>query len=660
VTTEYPGAQVPSSATGQPETTRSPIQGAHPALSARLRFFEKVKRRNLVRVAILYLIACWVILEPTHVVFHMLEVPQWANRLVIVLMAIGFPLVMLFSWVYAIAPEGLQPTNELNPPRATVRDTARRLDRAIIVVLLLALGYLITDKFWLSGRIHYSVPILIATGVLTLAVVASAFMYGRSKKEPINVVQAAAPPQEVASDSGGKSIAVLPFIDMSEKKDQEYFSDGLSEELIDHLARTADLRVISRTSSFYFKGKQTTISEIAKTLNVTHVLEGSVRKSGGALRITVQLIRTTDATHVWSQTYERDLSDIFRVQDEIARTVAEALKVALIAGRASRERNKSNTEAYNLVLRGDYLTNRARSKDDIGTAIGYYNEAVALDPDYALAWAKLAAAYDKQAYIEAAPVGKNLPVMKAREAVQRALKIDPDLACAHRTLGALLFKLDWNWAAAHAEFERAKELDPSDVHVLTKFARMATIFGRFDEAIELYRQVIAQDPLEIMTQYELSYALLVAGRLQESADSWRTMVEPAPGSEYLYAVTLSYLGRNAEALQQAQKETHEGLRLQALSIVNWTSGRRADSDMALKELTDRFSSALPTNIAMAHACRGEIDAAFDFLERGYRQHDWAMTVIKVTPMLRNLHPDPRYKDLLVRMKLDGSGPGFHH
>jgi hypothetical protein len=245
-------------------------------------------------------------------------------------------------------------------------------------------------------------------------------------------------------------------------------------------------------------------------------------------------------------------------------------------------------------------------------------------------------------------------------AVQRALKIDPDLAYAHRTLGVLLFKLDWNWVAANAEFELARELDPPGVHLSANFARMATIFGRFDEAIGLYRQVISQDPLEINAPYQLSYALLVAGHLQESADSWRAMVEPAPGSKYLYAVTLSHLGWNDQALQEAQKETHEGLKLQALSIVNWTLGRRADSDAALKELTDRFSSALPTNIAMVHACRGEIDPAFDWLERSYQLHDCVMTVIKVTPMLRNLHPDPRYKELLVRMKLDGIGPGLLH
>ena len=457
-----------------------------------------------------------------------------------------------------------------------------------------------------------------------------------------------------------KSIAVLPFVDMSARKNQEYFSDGLAEALIDLLTQVQDLRVPARTSSFSFKGKSDDIATIAQKLRVAHVLEGSVRKAGHTIRITAHLIRADSGYHLWSKTYDRNLDDIFKVQDEIARMVAGALKVALVAGRASDERSKSNTEAYNLVLRGDYVTNRARSKDDIGMAIGYYNEAIALDPIYALAWAKLAAAYDRQAYIEAAPVGRNLAVTKAREAVQSALKIDPDLAYAHRTLGVFLFKLDWNWDAANAEFERARELDPSDVHLLANFARMATIFGRFDEAIGLYRQVISQDPLEIMAQYELSYALLVAGRLQESADSWRAMVEPAPGSEYLYAVTLSYLGRNDEALQEAQKETHEGLKLQALSIVNWTLGRRADSDAALKELTDRFSSALPTNIALVHACRGEIDAAFDWLERGYQQHDWVMTVIKVTPMLRNLHPDPRYKELLVRMKLDGSGPGLLH
>jgi len=279
-----------------------------------------------------------------------------------------------------------------------------------------------------------------------------------------------------------------------------------------------------------------------------------------------------------------------------------------------------------------------------------------LEPPYALAWAKLASAYDKQAYIEVAPAGSSLAVTKAREAVQRALKIDPELAYAHRMHGILHFKIDWDWAAANAEFQRARELDPSDVHLLGNFARMATIFGRFDEAIELYRQIISQDPLDIMAQYELSYALLVAGRLEEAADSWRAMVEPAPGSGYLYALTLSYLGRNDQPLRESHKESHEGLKLQVLSIVNWASGRRADSDAALGEL-ERFSSALLTNIAMVHATRGEFDAAFDWLERGYRQHDWVMTVLKVTPMLRNLHSDSRFKDLLIRMKLDGSGPG---
>ena len=457
-----------------------------------------------------------------------------------------------------------------------------------------------------------------------------------------------------------KSIAVLPFLDMTAREDHEYFSDGLAEALIDLLTQVQDLRVPARTSSFSFKGKSDDIATIAQKLRVAHVLEGSVRKAGHTVRITARLIRADDGYHLWSKTFERQLENIFEVQDEIARTVAGALKVALVAGRAGNERNKSNTEAYNSVLRGDYLTNRARSKDDIAMAIGYYNEAIMLEPNYALAWAKLAAAYDKQAYIEAAPAGGSLAVTKAREAVQRALEIDPDLAYAHRMLGIFHFKIDWNWAAAHAEFEQARKLDPSDVHLLANFARMATIFGRFDEAIELYRQIISQDPLEIMAQYELSYALLIAGRLEEAANSWRAMVEPAPGSEYLYALTLSYLGLNDQALQEAQKETHEGLKLQILSIVNWTAGRRADSDTALEELTERFSGALPTNIAMVHACRGETDAAFGWLERGYQQHDWVMTVIKVTPMLRNLHSDARYKDLLIRMKLDGSGPRLLH
>jgi TolB-like protein len=234
-----------------------------------VRFLDELKHRNIVRVGILYVIVAWLILEPVHVIFHMLETPAWANRAVIVLLAIGFPAALLFAWVYEITPEGLKPTVKVEPSQSIRNQTRQRLNRAIIAVLVLAMAYLLVDKIWLSK-------------------------YTASERRVGTVVPAVPPAAPAISD---KSVAVLPFVDMSEKKDQEYFSDGLSEELIDRLSHSEDLRVISRTSSFFFKGKQVTIAEIAKTLGVGHVLEGSVRKSGQALRITAQLIRASDGRH---------------------------------------------------------------------------------------------------------------------------------------------------------------------------------------------------------------------------------------------------------------------------------------------------------------------------------------------------------------------------
>src|SRR2546423_1789442 len=286
-----------------------PNHAHHPRFEFRL--LDELKHRNIVRVGILYLVVCWLILDPVHVVFHMLEVPAWANRLVVVLMAVGFPAVLLFAWVYEITPEGLKPTVEVEASRSIRRQSGQRLYRAILAVMAVALMYFVVDKFWLSHRVIIQQP---------AASVAS-------------VAHVTAPAAPAISD---KSVAVLPFLDMSEKKDQEYFSDGLSEELIDMLTKIPDLRVPARTSSFYFKGKSEDIPNIARRLMVAHVLEGSVRKSGNYLRVTAQLVRADNGYHLWSETYDRQLSDVFKVQDDIAAAVVKALKASLLEGASPR------------------------------------------------------------------------------------------------------------------------------------------------------------------------------------------------------------------------------------------------------------------------------------------------------------------------------------
>src|SRR6202521_1490503 len=340
----------------------------------KFRFLEEIRKRNVGRVAILYVVVCWLILEPVHVVFHMLEVPSWANRLVIILLALGFPAALIFAWVYEITPEGLKPTVEVPHGQSIRRQTGRRLDRAIIAVLALALIYFVLDKFWLSSLAGHgqhgvgAAATTIAAGPTAHAAPAAAF----------------APPAH--------SIAVLPFVNMSGDAQQDYFSDGLSEELLNSLSRITALQVAARTSSFSFKGKQVDIADIAHKLNVGAILEGSVRKDGARVRITAQLINTVTGFHLWSQTYDRDLRHILALQTEIASAVTTALQATLLVNSAALIElgGTQNPLAFDAYLRGEKLRDMVNDKENELARIAAYSEAIRLDPRYANAYVRKA------------------------------------------------------------------------------------------------------------------------------------------------------------------------------------------------------------------------------------------------------------------------------
>jgi TolB-like protein/Flp pilus assembly protein TadD len=445
---------------------------------------------------------------------------------------------------------------------------------------------------------------------------------------------------------------------MSEKHDQEYFSDGLSEELIDRLAQSQDLRVISRTSSFYFKGKPATIGEIGKTLNVGHVLEGSVRKSGKVLRITAQLIRVSDGSHLWSDSYDRDLADIFKLQGDIATTVATALKVAIARNEGSSENSEVDAEAYSLLLQGNYFVNR-NTEPDVKKAIAFYEGAIKLDPGYALPWAKLATAYLSQANNGWAPtIEANA---KGRDAAKRAISIDANLAEAHRVLADLLY-YDFSWSGARSEYERAIELNPNDARIRASLAELAgALSGHLDDAIAHWRRHLARDPLDTEAFDRLAWVLINAGRFDESIATGLELqqLHPAYASNRArVALGFLLLGRYSEALNAAEKERDESWRLTVLPAVYWALGRRKESGGALSRLKERQASVGAVQIAQMHAYRGEFDAAFAWLDRAYRQRDGGLTVLKIDPLLRPLHADPRFQTLLVKMKLDRDPPAF--
>jgi adenylate cyclase len=486
---------------------------------------------------------------------------------------------------------------------------------------------------------------------------------------PLNRSMAQSPPSAASAETpaksrtgaaiSDKSIAVLPFVDMSEKHDQEYFSDGLSEELIDHLAHNPDLKVIARTSSFAFKGKNEDMISIAAKLRVANLLEGSVRKAGGELRITAQLIRASDGVHLWSEIYDRKLVDIFKVQDEISTTVAKALNAALnvtpTASGQPASKGTTNLNAYNLVLQGTYFYWRG-NKGDNAKAFESYQQALKLDPHYALAWAKLARVYAWQGYLGELPAAE--AEVKGHDATQRALALDPNCAEAYFARGNLVRFISGDWQAAISDNEKAVALDP---HGEMGSYAQGNIFlikdllsGRFELYGPWVLRNLDRNPLDTDQISELALNQQYAGQLEQSAVSFRKLLELNPAynsAQALYGLTLLMQGKNVEALAAALKESDEASRLQALVCVYWAMGRRAESDEALSALERGFAARNGYMIAAAHAYRGEADAAFVWLDRAYKQRKGSLEDLKMDPLFRKLQGDPRFNAWLSKTKL---------
>jgi TolB-like protein len=461
-------------------------------------------------------------------------------------------------------------------------------------------------------------------------------------------VVAAAPSADLRAPAiAEKSVAVLPFVDMSESKDQEYFADGLAEELIDLLTKVPDLRVPARTSSFYFKGRPQDIQIIARRLMVAHVLEGSVRTSGKSLRITVQLVRADSGYHLWSQTYDRQLGDVFKIQDEIAAGVVQALKLSLLTAQVPHAAVR-DAGAHSLLLQGRFL-GRRNTREDREKSIELYRRALALDPDYAKGWAWLSTAYAVQVVYRWAPA--DVGYRRAREAAQRALALDPDLADAHAALAYVYEYADWDWAAAGQELKRALALDPDNVRVLNMNGILqGLVLGHIAEAETSFRRAVAADPLSPGALAGLASMLWIGGNAAEAERLYRELAAFAT-PDYLWLALLAVdRGDKNVALADAQRERDPGLRLMALAIVYSALGDRTAADHALAELTDKHPD-LPFEIAEVHARRGEPDAAFAWLEQALARHDAGMMMLKTRICLRPLHGDRRFATLLRRMKL---------
>jgi TolB-like protein/thioredoxin-like negative regulator of GroEL len=589
------------------------------------RFFADLKRRKVFRAVAVYGAVSFGVIQVADPVGDALRLPEWFLPAILGLLLLGFPIVVAMAWALEVTPEGVRRSRKAEPEeleRIASQSRARR---------------------WGAG-------LLAVAGVVAL--VAGAWFAGRSMAS----ATAAGPATEAEADGGPpeRSIAVLPFADMSPSGDQEYFSDGISEELLNLLAKVPELRVAARTSSFAFKGENVEVPEIGEALNVAHVLEGSVRKAGERIRVTAQLIRADDGYHVWSETWNRTLDDIFAIQDEIAADVVDQLRITLLDEAPTVE--ETDTEAYALVLRARHALTGFTQESPV-RAERLLEEALAIDPDYAPAWVELAAVRYRYAGL-GAPWDSIAPHVE--EAANRALEIDPRNARAHGALGALaLHSGELREAARH--HSRALALDPGDARVIGSAATVLMALNRLEESRALMLERIRRDPVSVAGHQNLGLLEVALRRFEPAEKAFRTALELAPdasGIRSMLGSALLYQGRPETGLAATLDDNAPVWQALSLVEIYHELGRHEESDERLRWLIDNHARGTAFNIAYVVAYRGEVDRAFEWLDRAIEYEDPGLAEIWVWPGFDTLEDDPRWDAFLERIgrspdQLDG-------
>ena len=452
---------------------------------------------------------------------------------------------------------------------------------------------------------------------------------------------------QIADATSARSIAVLPFADLSQEKDQAYMSDGLAEELLNLLTKVPRLRVIARTSSFSFKDKSVDVATIAKALDVDHVLQGSVRRSGKRIRISAQLIRAHDSAQVWSESYDRNDADVFAVQDEIAAAVVGQLKIKLMGEPPHAQ--KTDAQAYALFLKARQAGRRGDAKG-LEEAVTLYRQAIDIDPRYAPAWVGLSSNYANQANSGLRPMDEGFRL--AREAVDKALEIDPEFARAHAQMGYIAMSHIGDLQLAASHLERALVLAPDDTGVILNAARLAQALARVDQATAFDQLVIARDPVNARAHYNLGVDYLYSNRVDDALASWQTTIALSPefiGAWYNIGTAQLSRGQGQAALASFQKEPSEVWRLIGLPMAYHALGKRPESDAALAKLTAEHASDSAYNIAYVHGFRGENDLAFQWLDRAIAYQDTGLSDVAFEPAFAGMRLDPRWTQMLRKL-----------
>jgi len=577
-------------------------------------FFSELKRRNVYKVAIAYAVVGWLLVQVATQVFPFLEIPNWAIRLIILLVAIGFPIALVIAWAFELTPEGLKRTEDVQLPPGSGSKNRTWIYVALIGAAL-SVGLFFIGRYTAGGH--------------------------------------PTPRQSAAAIAPQKSIAVLPLLNESGDPGDEYFSDGLSEELIAALGQIRNLKVIGRSSSFRFKDRKEEPKTIGEKLGVSTLLEGTVRKQGSKVRIVAELINAADGTELWSRIFDRELKDIFAVQTEIAQAVAASLELTLLGTKDAPAASAStqNADAHNAYLQGHFYFAR-RNVEDYRKAISFFDEAIRIDPDYALAYAERAEAWTFIGDLN--PEHKKEAWAAAKRDAEEAVAVGPNLAEAHAALGWVRFFSERKFAEGLAELKRARELAPANPTANDLLARVLIYVYQLAEAEKLARQAIEVDPLAFLARGNLARILLAEGKLDEADAEARKSAELQPagaGSHRWQVVGAVLRGDGETALREAQLEPNGGYHRFELALAYYARGDRAAADAALADMVANDRNLLAYQIAEVYAWRGETDKAFEWLQISYDNHDTGLLSLLIDPLMRGLRSDPRYKIMVEKVGL---------
>jgi TolB-like protein/Tfp pilus assembly protein PilF len=581
------------------------------------KFIREIMRRNVVKVAVVYLIAGWLTMQVADVMFPALNLPEWLTSAIAALLLIGFPFALIFAWAFEMTPEGIKREAEVDRNQSITGTTGKKLNHTIIIILSIALGFMLVDKFVLE-------------------------------------VGEATPAEEMAAVDIKPSIAVLPFVNMSDNKDNEYFSDGLSEELLNLLAKIPQLHVAGRTSAFQFKGTNQDLRVIGEMLNVANVLEGSVRQSGTRLRITAQLIDAENGYHLWSNTYDRELTDVFAIQDEIAANVVGALRLTLLGEEAPKlEHGTDNIEAYNLYLRARFLSDQATEADFLNAKVAL-QRAIEIDPNYAHAYAELATVHQLMVGGFVGNGSENFieGYRQVHEYADAALALDPDLPDALIAKANALTGADWNFELADQYYSRALQHDPNNLGALGWLSFLKMVVGKHDESIALSEKVLELDPLSIGAHRGLGDSYRAAGRPDDALRIYRRGLELQPDTARIngrIAGIALVRGDYESAAVYVSREPVQWARDMYAIMLN-SKGENSD---AFQAAAAAYAEAYGFSYQLAeiYGFVSDLDNAFKWLDKGIEVRDPGIPWAAVSDFLVSARDDPRWPDFLQRAGL---------